>query len=131
MRVVSGVRSQGVSTLLLEMLHLSTVTSKFTEYLLLTVDCHQQIYRKFASDCQQQISRLLASDSRLSPASSIGKSYDMSRKDLLAARTSFMSFDLRIWYTCTSCLLFIGRKPCGHVLGKSCPIGFSFVPLLF
>ena len=34
----------------------STVTSKFTEYLLLTVDCHQQIYR------------IIAIDSRLSPA---------------------------------------------------------------
>ena len=34
----------------------STVTSKFTEYLLLTVDCHQQIYQIFAID------------SRLSPA---------------------------------------------------------------
>ena len=34
----------------------STVTSKFTEYLLFTVDCHQQIYRIFAID------------SRLSPA---------------------------------------------------------------
>ena len=34
----------------------STVTSKFTKYLLLTVDCHQQIYRIFAID------------SRLSPA---------------------------------------------------------------
>ena len=37
----------------------STVTSKFTEYLLLTVDCHQQIYRFFAID------------SRLSPATPI------------------------------------------------------------
>ena len=36
----------------------STVTNKFTENLLVT------------DDCQQQISRLLASDSRLSPASS-------------------------------------------------------------
>ena len=39
----------------------STVTSKFTENLLVT------------DDCQQQISRLLASDSRLSPASSLKK----------------------------------------------------------
>ena len=37
----------------------STVTSKFTEYLLLTIDCHQQIYRIFAID------------SRLSPATPI------------------------------------------------------------
>ena len=40
----------------------STVTSKFTDYLLFTVDCHQQIYRIFAID------------SRLSPATPIKKS---------------------------------------------------------
>ena len=39
----------------------STVTSKFTEYLLFTVDCHQQIYRIFAID------------SRLSPATPFKK----------------------------------------------------------
>ena len=64
-------------------------------------------------------------------SSHIGKPYDMPREDLLADRTSFMSFDLRIRYTCTSCLLFIGQKPCCRLLRKSCPLGFSRVLFLF
>ena len=40
----------------LDQTEFAPVTSKFTDYLLFTVDCHQQIYRIFAID------------SRLSPA---------------------------------------------------------------
>ena len=40
----------------LDQTEFASVTSKFTDYLLFTVDCHQQIYRIFAID------------SRLSPA---------------------------------------------------------------
>ena len=43
----------------LDQTEFASVTSKFTEYLLLTVDCHQQLYRIFAID------------SRLSPATPI------------------------------------------------------------
>ena len=48
----------------------SSVTSKFTDYLLFTVVCHQQIYRLFAIyiDCHQQVYRIFAIYSRLSPA---------------------------------------------------------------
>ena len=42
----------------LDQTEFASVTSKFTDYLLFTVDCHQQIYRIFAIDSRLSTANL-------------------------------------------------------------------------